>query len=310
MSMVASDSHDLAGGQPRIRRARPDEIPEITRLIVQAHAETYAPPEVDIADYVAGAAAKAKRQRRFWRTYLVAEAEGRIVGAVQTMHDLVVALYVDRGWRGRGVGARLLSAAEAALRAKGVGRAQVQIADGYPRVRAFYERHGWEVGRDSEPRRSADWGLRLLQLSKEIGPREEARHRKAGVALKAIRIGLGAALVFPALALLRFGGGLTSHAAIAALLLALLAVDSALSVRHLNFSFARNLLAGASGVIAYLTLPLAAVVLGALALQAFGLEHLPVRVRSDATLAVSGLLLVATRWPAHRLLVHCLQRFL
>jgi len=309
--VAASDTHERAVLALHIRRARPDEIPEVSRLIAQAHAETYAPSEVDIEGYVAASAAKAKRQRWFWRTYLVAEAQGRIVGAAQTMHDLVVALYVDRGWRGRGVGALLLAAAEAGLRAKGVGRAQVYIADGYPRVRAFYERHGWEIRDEGEPRHDREWGLRLVKLCKEIGPREEARHRTAAVVLRAMRVGLGAALVFPALAFLRLGGELTSHAAaVAALLLALIAVDSALSVRHLNFSLARNLLASASGVAAYLALPLAAIVLGALALQAFGLEHLPIRDHSDATLAMLGLLLLATRWPAHRLLVRCLQRFL
>lgn len=83
---------------------------------------------------------------------LVAEADGAIVGSVVHGYD------GHRGWlwgvavssshRGRGIGAALVRAAEAALAARGCAKVNLQIREGNHTVAAFYERLGYAV----EPR--------------------------------------------------------------------------------------------------------------------------------------------------------------
>lgn len=80
---------------------------------------------------------------------LVGEADGRIVGSVMVGHD------GHRGWlyylaaapdrRGRGVGRRMVEAAEAWLRERGVPKAQLIVRETNTRVVGFYERLGYEV---------------------------------------------------------------------------------------------------------------------------------------------------------------------
>ncbi|WP_294263218.1 GNAT family acetyltransferase [uncultured Sphingomonas sp.] len=83
---------------------------------------------------------------------LVAEEAGVIVGSVMHGYD------GHRGWlwgvavapshRGRGLGAALVRAAEAALAARGCPKINLQIREGNTAVTAFYERLGYVV----EPR--------------------------------------------------------------------------------------------------------------------------------------------------------------
>ena len=47
--------------------------------------------------------------------------------------------------RARGAGRQLLAQAEAALRARGCGRLQLQLSKANEAARAFYERHGYSV---------------------------------------------------------------------------------------------------------------------------------------------------------------------
>jgi len=53
-------------------------------------------------------------------------------------------LYVASEWRGRGIGARLLSAAEAALASRGVEAVSLQVLAANDRARAFYDREGYD----------------------------------------------------------------------------------------------------------------------------------------------------------------------
>jgi GNAT superfamily N-acetyltransferase len=87
----------------------------------------------------------------------VAVSDGALVGylvAVSVLsleHQGVMAeideFFVDAGARGRGAGAALLSALEAALAAAGCVRLQLQIGSGNHAARAFYQHRGFR-GRD------------------------------------------------------------------------------------------------------------------------------------------------------------------
>jgi GNAT superfamily N-acetyltransferase len=89
---------------------------------------------------------------------LIAEADGKIVGVLSAswqraihvpgVYATIQDLWVDEGWRSRGVGAELVEAIASQARARGVGRLEV----GLPRetfaaiasTESFYRRNGFE----------------------------------------------------------------------------------------------------------------------------------------------------------------------
>jgi GNAT superfamily N-acetyltransferase len=89
---------------------------------------------------------------------LVAEAEGRLVGVLSAswqraihvpgVYATIQDLWVDAGWRSRGVGAELVEAIASQARGRGVGRLEV----GLPRetfaaiasTESFYKRNGFD----------------------------------------------------------------------------------------------------------------------------------------------------------------------
>lgn len=80
----------------------------------------------------------------------VACVEGEVVGFTHWEGDGIAQVFVLPAWHGRGVAARVLRAAEDALRAQGHTRIWLQCRKGNERARAFYEKHGWFVAREVE----------------------------------------------------------------------------------------------------------------------------------------------------------------
>jgi GNAT superfamily N-acetyltransferase len=284
---------------PQVRRARRDEIGDIVDLIGRAHAETYAPSPVEGARYLADMRAKADRRHRFWRTYLVAEIDGRIVGVVQTVFNTVNALYVEADRRGRGIGSQLLSAAEAALRDKGVNTMRVRVAKGFPRIVAFYERQGWRVSGAAESYESdPEWGLRLLEMQKPLGPADDARRTVNLMIVKAVLCAAAVAIILLSVALTH-AIGMTKGASFAVgAMLAMFAGRFVLGLRSPHFGIRRTLILGAAGTGIYLVVPLAAIALGWLGLQAAGLQEEAARDRTMTSILVLCALAILADRPA------------
>ena len=78
----------------------------------------------------------------------VAEADGLIAGFIVEKRDEVEQLYVDRGYRGTGIAARLLESGAQRIAQGGHTRAWLAVVAGNARARAFYARCGW---RDTGP---------------------------------------------------------------------------------------------------------------------------------------------------------------
>ena len=285
---------------PRIRRARRHDVDDIVDLISRAHAESYAPTAADVAEYLAESAMKADRHRRFWRTYVVAEINDRIVGVVQTVLNAVNALYVDKDRRGQGIGALLLAAAEAALRAKGVGSARVRVADGYPRVIAFYERHGWQVAGPAEDQPSdPQWGHRLLEIRKPLSRRDDARSEGTPAILKLVLAAGALAVIVLSIVLLHAIGGMTKEAsAVVGAALAVVAAQFVFGLRSPKYGVGRTLLLSAAGTGIYLAVLIVGVALGWLVLQSAGLQGQAERDRTMMSVLVLGILVVLMRRPA------------
>ena len=90
---------------------------------------------------------------------LVAEADGAVVGMVEVAFEdpgnpggarvpgrlMDLGITVAEGWRGKGVGERLMRAAEDLARGRGVGRITLDMAVANEGARRFYERLGYGV---------------------------------------------------------------------------------------------------------------------------------------------------------------------
>ena len=111
-------------------------------------------------------------------TVLVATADGRLVGAAMVGHDghrgAVYYLGVDPQARRLGIGRRLVEAAEAWVRARGVPKINLLVRKENAGVLAFYEALGWHDTRtvclyraldpdkaEVEARQKAEWAARL-----------------------------------------------------------------------------------------------------------------------------------------------------
>lgn len=79
--------------------------------------------------------------------FLVAEADGRIVGSVIGGFDgrrgLLYHLAVAKESRQLGLGSRLLAEVEARLRAKGCVKCYLMVTLDNPEVEEFYKKRGW-----------------------------------------------------------------------------------------------------------------------------------------------------------------------
>lgn len=79
--------------------------------------------------------------------FLVAEADGRIVGSVIGGYDgrrgLIYHLAVAKDFRQLGVGSQLLDEVEARLRAKGCLKCYLMVTPDNPEAGRFYEKRGW-----------------------------------------------------------------------------------------------------------------------------------------------------------------------
>lgn len=84
---------------------------------------------------------------RYWPDMLVAEVEGGPVGLAQPAQDEVNGLWVDPTWHRRGVGTRLLSAAEDHIRADGHSRAWLTCSAFNQPAAAFYRSRGYVLER-------------------------------------------------------------------------------------------------------------------------------------------------------------------
>jgi GNAT superfamily N-acetyltransferase len=103
---------------------------------------------------------------------VVATAEGSILGvsriAVVDTRGWLHSLYVHPAEQGRGVGGRLLAAAESALLLAGARDASLWVfRDNAPSL-AFYRSHGWLT--DGRERTESSFGEPELGLSKVLAP--------------------------------------------------------------------------------------------------------------------------------------------
>ena len=89
-----------------------------------------------------------KKIRRDPDLFLVAEFDGRIIGAVMGGYDgrrgLIYHLAVASAFRGRGIGSELMQGVESRLRAKGCLKCYLMVTLDNMEVADYYTQHGWQ----------------------------------------------------------------------------------------------------------------------------------------------------------------------
>ncbi|MFT4468511.1 GNAT family N-acetyltransferase [Arthrobacter sulfonylureivorans] len=126
----------------------------------------------------------AERARALWMRALSAEkvddevivaagAEtGTVAGVVRyglpdSGHGIIWSLYVAPSAQGSGIGSRLLTAAESALRTRGAESASLWVFTANTPSMDFYASHGWLRGMEG-PSRSQEFGEPVQRLAKSL----------------------------------------------------------------------------------------------------------------------------------------------
>ena len=145
--------------RPRLRPARPADAPACAAILREWAGETPWFPRPDPPQAAPGFV-----EERMARGVVIVAEAGGVAGFVAVERGYVNCLYVARGWRGRGVGKRLLDAAKA--REHRLVLWTFAANDG---ARAFYLREGF-----AERRRSDGANAERLPDVEYVWPAEEA----------------------------------------------------------------------------------------------------------------------------------------
>ncbi len=152
-----------------LRRARPDDAAALRAILYDTFESTWRPR---ISDAAARAfltedrpsAYVAARGLEFW----VAERASQVAGFVDWEADFVNALHVRADHARKGVGARLMDHAEAAIAKAGYAAARLETDTFNARSQAFYAARGYREA-DRYPDEEWDSGLVTLLLVKALG---------------------------------------------------------------------------------------------------------------------------------------------
>lgn len=138
-----------------IRKALPADAEAVDRVHVRAWERSY-------GDFIPPARMKgaepAENRVAWWRERIedpavatwVFDLDGFVAGFAAAGRDELMALYVDPGAQGAGVGSALLEHAEEAMREEGSREAELWVYTANGHGRRFYEARGWQLVEGSE----------------------------------------------------------------------------------------------------------------------------------------------------------------
>ena len=128
----------------RLRRATAADVERLVEVAraawLSAFADT-APPE--LISYWRANDREPAWYARYWPDMTVATVADLVVGVVQPAADEVNGLWVAPQWQGRGIGSRLLDAAEGEIRDGGHPRAWLSCSSRNARATGFYQSRGY-----------------------------------------------------------------------------------------------------------------------------------------------------------------------
>lgn len=153
---------------PIIRPPGDDELAAVLGLVVEVVREVYGSECPELAE-----ALRCDPEAEFgspdsWRDAMIVEDAGVIAGVVSVEDHRIADLWIRSRSRDRGLGSRLLAAAEKRIRDSGHRIARLSVVSSNERALRFYKTHGWaEAGRRPSPR----WALApYVDLVKDLDP--------------------------------------------------------------------------------------------------------------------------------------------
>ena len=156
----------MASSEITVRRARADDAAATRDILYETYASTWRPELTAAARQVfqaedRPAAYVSARGLQFW----VAEQNGEVVAFVDWEGDFVNALHVRPGHARKGIGSRLMDAAEAQIVNAGFAAAWLETDTFNTRSQAFYAARGY-LEADRYPDTEWNSGLTTILLVK------------------------------------------------------------------------------------------------------------------------------------------------
>ncbi len=100
-----------------------------------------------------------------WDGSWVAEVRGRLVGVGRCEENSIDDLWVDRNYRGRGIGSALLAKLETEIALNKQGPAKLRVVSENLDAKKFYQKNGWrELKRFPHER----WGFDMTDMIKDV----------------------------------------------------------------------------------------------------------------------------------------------
>ncbi|VVE07664.1 GNAT family N-acetyltransferase [Pandoraea pneumonica] len=159
---------EVRGPEVKLRAACAADIDALTSLLMQTYHTTWAPElRLEVAAKFASGESTRAYIEAHWPEFTVATLEGVLVGMVHVVGDFIDALHVSPGHQRLGIGAGLLSHAEAQMRASGQSQARLETDTFNTQSRAFYGKYGYaEVA--TYPDEEWDSGFTTVLLTKAL----------------------------------------------------------------------------------------------------------------------------------------------
>ena len=152
-----------------VRKARTGDVPALKQVLQETFEGTWLP-------HVSKASAQryvetdigGRYVEESWPEFTVAEIDGRIAGMIHWRGDFIEAVHVGAGHQGQGVGGRLLSHAEQAVRAAGFRQVRLETDTFNERAQSVYKAVGY-VEKDRYPDDEWDSGFTTVLFEKRLG---------------------------------------------------------------------------------------------------------------------------------------------
>jgi len=151
-----------------VRKARTGDVPALKQVLQETFEGTWLP-------HVSKASAQryvetdigGRYVEESWPEFTVAEIDGRIAGMIHWRGDFIEAVHVRGGHQGQGVGGKLLSHAEQAIRAAGFQQARLETDTFNERAQNVYKAVGY-VEKDRYPDDEWDSGFTTVLFEKRL----------------------------------------------------------------------------------------------------------------------------------------------
>ena len=158
----------MANGQITVRKARQGDVAALKQVLQETFEGTWLPhiTEASAQRYIETDIG-GRYVEESWPEFTIAEIAGEIAGMIHWRGDFIEAVHVRAGNQGRGVGRRLLTHAEQAIRATGFPQVRLETDTFNERAQGVYKAVGY-VEKDRYPDDEWDSGFTTVLFEKRL----------------------------------------------------------------------------------------------------------------------------------------------